>query len=165
MRRAAVPPCRTPNERTEPRPRVRLARRAEPGHDSREKASPLLWSMRDGRERPWGMGWQMNERHTEWASGARARLLVKVLARRLGTDEDDVEGRLASLFLLVPPMQRRIETVGEEMAAALLEAPDAVAGALLCLREELADADVAQVGADLRIYRAGRGRHDRIKLC
>lgn len=112
----------------------------------REKTSPRLWSLRDDQGgKPWGIGWQMNERFISWNSQHKDTLLLKILSRELSLSEEETIDRLEALFVLLPPMQRRISTMGEARVVALLNSLDSVMQALLHLRRELDDCDVAEV--------------------
>jgi len=112
----------------------------------REETSPRLWRLPDrGSRTPWGVGWQLNEGNTEWGQQGKDELLVKVLARRLGVGEEETMVRLDTLFLLLPPMQRRVSTMGETRLVALLGNLEGAVEVLLLLRAALPRTDVCEV--------------------
>lgn len=88
-----------------------------------------------GAQAPWALSYQMSERYSLlWNDDLKARMLKRVAADELGIPDDELEGRLQKVQLLVPEIRQKLGGMRPQLVARLAAEVDNLPGRLLQLK-------------------------------
>lgn len=92
-------------------------------------------SGRGGAQAPWALSYQMSERYSLlWNDDLKARMLKRVAANELGIPDDELEGRLQQVQVLLPEIRQKLGSMRPQLVARLAAEVENLPGRLLQLK-------------------------------